>query len=154
MWSSELAKAVSPYRDTRPYVGVTPTTPQNDAGYRTEPPVSDPSDTTAVPCATAAADPPLDPPGTRSGATGLRTGPKAEFSFDDPIANSSQLVFPMITAPASSSRITAVASYGGTKSASSFEPQVVLRPLVTITSLTAIGTPPRAPGFSPCASFS
>ena len=25
-----------------------------------------PSDTTAVPCATTAADPPLDPPGTRS----------------------------------------------------------------------------------------
>src|SRR3954462_5774714 len=120
MWSSELAKAVSPYRDTRPYVGVTPTTPQNDAGYRTEPPVSDPSDTTAVPCATAAADPPLDPPGTRSGATGLRTGPNAEFSFDDPIANSSQLVFPSSTPPAASILSIAGASYGATKFSSSF----------------------------------
>src|SRR3954468_18918336 len=114
MWSSELAYAVSPYRDTRPYVGVTPTTPQKDAGCRIDPPVSDPSDTTAVPCATPAADPPLDPPGTRSSATGLRTGPNAEFSFDEPIANSSQLALPRMTPPACSNRITAVASYGGT----------------------------------------
>src|SRR5215471_1888972 len=104
MWSSELAKAVNPKRDTRPYVGVTPTTPQNDAGCRTDPPVSLPSETTAVPCATTAADPPLDPPGTRSGATGLRTGPNAEFSFDEPIANSSQLVLPRIMPPAASMR--------------------------------------------------
>src|SRR5674476_127294 len=68
------------------------------------------TDTTAVPCATTAADPPLDPPGTRSSATGLRTGPNAEFSFDDPMANSSQFVLPRITPPACSMRITAVAS--------------------------------------------
>ena len=69
---------------------------------------------TAKPAATAAADPPLEPPGTRSVASGLRTGPNAEFSLELPIANSSQLVLPRITAPASSSRVTAVASYGGT----------------------------------------
>src|SRR5581483_2200825 len=101
----------------------------------------DPSETTAVPCATTAAEPPLEPPGTRSGAAGLRTGPNAEFSFDEPMANSSQLVFPMITAPACSIRITAVASYGGTYFSSSFDPQVVTTPLVRITSLTATGTP-------------
>src|ERR1039457_4731682 len=102
MWSRERAKAVSPYREPLPYVGVTPTTPQKDAGWRMDPPVSLPSDTTAVPCATTAADPPLDPPGTRSGARGLRTGPKAEFSVDDPMANSSQFVSPRIPPPASS----------------------------------------------------
>ena len=59
--------------------------------------------------ATAAADPPLDPPGVLSGDHGLRVGPKAEFSVDDPIANSSQLVFPTITAPAATNRSTAVA---------------------------------------------
>ena len=89
---------------------MTPTTPQNDAGWRMDPPVSEPSATTAVPCATAAAEPPLDPPGTRSGATGLRTGPNAEFSFEDPMANSSQLVLPRITPPACSMRAMAVAS--------------------------------------------
>jgi hypothetical protein len=56
-------------------VGSTPTTPQNAAGWRIDPPVSEPSDATAKPAATAAADPPLDPPGTRSNARGLRTGP-------------------------------------------------------------------------------
>ena len=71
MWSSELAKAVNPYRETRPYVGVTPTTPQKDAGWRIEPPVSEPRATTEVPCATAAAEPPLEPPGTRSRINGI-----------------------------------------------------------------------------------
>ena len=75
-----------------------------------DPPVSEPNAATAVPCATAAAEPPLDPPGTRSSATGLRTGPNAEFSLDDPMANSSQLALPMMTAPARSKRTTAVAS--------------------------------------------
>jgi hypothetical protein len=49
----------------------------------------------------------------RDGAHGLRTGPNAEFSFDEPIANSSQLVLPTMTAPAASSRSMTVASYGG-----------------------------------------
>ena len=52
------------------------------------------------PAATAAADPPLEPPGMRSSAHGLRIGPNAEFSVDEPIANSSQLVLPTMTAPA------------------------------------------------------
>jgi hypothetical protein len=39
----------------------------------------------------------------------LRTGPKPEFSFDEPIANSSMLVLPSIGAPAAASRATAVA---------------------------------------------
>src|SRR5262245_42750492 len=101
---------MSPYRDTRPYVGFKPMTPQRAAGWRTEPPVSDPSASGTSPAATAAADPPLDPPGTRSSAQGLCAGPNAEFSFDDPIANSSQLVLPTMTAPAASRRATTVAS--------------------------------------------
>ena len=54
--------------------------------------------------ATATADPPLEPPGVRSSAQGFLDGPNAEFSVDDPIANSSQLVLPTMTAPAGSSR--------------------------------------------------
>src|SRR4029077_18516650 len=97
----------------RPYVGIIAGMPQNEPGWRTEPPVSVPSAATAIPAATAAADPPLDPPGTRSMATGFRTGPYAEFSFDPPMANSSQLVLPSRIAPALSRRSTAVASNGG-----------------------------------------
>ena len=40
--SSDEANAISPYRLIRPYVGFSPTTPQSDAGCRTEPPVSVP----------------------------------------------------------------------------------------------------------------
>src|SRR5690242_19461531 len=123
---------------------MSPTTPQNAAGWRMEPPVSEPKAATAVPAATLAAEPPLDPPGTRLKSRGLRTGPHAEFSFDDPIANSSQLSFPRIIAPACSRRDTAVASYGGMYSPSIFDPAVVRTPDVTITSFTATGTPPKA----------
>ncbi len=76
--------------------------------------MSEPSASGTIRAATAAADPPLEPPGVRSGAHGFRVGPNAEFSVDDPIANSSQLVFPTMTAPAAMSRSTAVALYGGT----------------------------------------
>src|SRR5215472_4370648 len=110
MWSSEDAKAISPYRETRPYVGISPTTPQKDAGWRIDPPVSDPSVNTAMSAATAAADPPDDPPGTRVKSRGFRTGPYPEFSFDEPMANSSQFIFPSTTAPADSNRATAVQS--------------------------------------------
>ena len=58
----------------------------------------------AKPAATAAALPPDDPPGTRLRSRGLRVGPKAEFSVDEPMANSSMLVLPMKTAPAAASR--------------------------------------------------
>src|SRR4051794_29200897 len=99
-----------PYRDTRPYDGLKPTTPQSAAGWRIEPPVSEPSDSGTICAATAAADPPLEPPGVRSSAHGFRVGPNAEFSVEDPIANSSQLVLPTMTAPAASSRSTTPAS--------------------------------------------
>ena len=65
-----------------------------------------------MPAATAAADPPEEPPGTRVGSTGFFTGPQALCSFDEPIANSSQLVFPTSTAPAAWSFAMAVPSYG------------------------------------------
>src|SRR5580700_1479593 len=111
--SSEEAKAMRPYRDTRPYVGIVAGMPQYAPGWRIDPPVSVPRATTDRPAATAAADPPLEPPGTRSGARGLRTAPYAEFSLELPIANSSQLVLPRMTAPAPSRRSMAVASYAG-----------------------------------------
>jgi len=79
-----------------------------------EPPVSEPSAAAVSRAATAAADPPLVPPGERSSSHGLRTGPNTEVSFDEPIANSSQLVLPTTSAPAASRRETTVASYGGT----------------------------------------
>src|SRR5574341_889333 len=102
--SSEEANAISPYRLISPYVGLSPTTPHSDAGWRTEPPVSVPMAHTACPAATAAALPPLEPPGTMSSSHGLWTGPNAEFSLDEPMANSSQFVLPSRTEPSAWSR--------------------------------------------------
>ena len=49
--------------------------PVRAAGWRIEPPVSVPMLSGAWKAATAAADPPLLPPGTRSSAHGLAVGP-------------------------------------------------------------------------------
>src|SRR5947207_3381638 len=106
-----------------------------------DPPVSDPKAIGTIPAATDTADSPLDPPGIRSSAHGLRTGPKAEFSLDEPMANSSQFVLPTTTAPAASSRATAVASNGGTNCSKIREDAVVRTPRVQRLSFTAIGTP-------------
>ena len=43
IWSSDDANATNPYLETNPYVGFNPTTPQNAAGSRIDPPVSEPS---------------------------------------------------------------------------------------------------------------
>ena len=80
-------------------MGFIPTTPHNAAGWRMLPPVSEPRANRTSPAATAAAGPPLLPPGTVSVSHGLLVGKKAEFSQDEPIANSSRLPFPTSTAP-------------------------------------------------------
>ena len=126
-----------------------PTTPLSAAGWRIEPPVSEPRPTAAKPAATAAADPPLEPPGTRSGRRGLRVGPKAEFSVDEPIANSSRLVLPIGTPPAATTRSTTVAEYGGRHPSRIFDEHVVGIPRVHMLSLSATGTPASGPGSSP-----
>src|SRR5271155_91024 len=93
-----------PQREQRPYVGFSPTMPQNAAGCRIEPPVSVPVAPTQMLAATAAAEPPDEPPGAifvseprrRHGDT---TGPKKDVSLDEPMANSSLLSLPSKTAP-------------------------------------------------------
>src|SRR6478752_5414207 len=115
--------------------------PHRAAGWRIEPPVSVPIESGAWKALTAAAEPPEDPPGTRSRSHGLAVGPKALCSVDEPIANSSMFVLPRIGSPAARTRATTVASYGGTQPSRIREPQVVGSPRVASTSLTAIGTP-------------
>src|SRR5688500_14132543 len=93
-----------PHREQRPYVGLIPTVPVKAAGWRMEPPVSVAVAPRHNPAATAEADPPDEPPGTSFASEacrrhGLSTGPKHEVSFDEPIANSSLLSLPSITAP-------------------------------------------------------
>ena len=81
-----------------------PTVPVKAAGWRIEPPVSVPVAPRHSCAATAAAEPPDEPPGVSGVFEPLRrhgecTGPKCEVSFDEPIANSSLLVLPSSTAP-------------------------------------------------------
>src|SRR5687767_12794707 len=95
--------------------------------------------------ATAAADPPDEPPATRVVSQGLRVTPNAECSVDEPIANSSMFVFPMTKAPASRSRVTTVASYGETKSFRIFDAHVVGMSVVTRLSLRAMGKEAAGP---------
>ena len=70
-------------------MGFKPTIPHSAAGCRIDPPVSVPIAHGASPAATAAALPPEEPPGTRPRSHGLRAGPNAEFSVEEPMANSS-----------------------------------------------------------------
>ena len=58
-------------RGTAPNVGLKPTTPQNAAGIRIEPPPSPPSASGPAPPATATAAPPDEPPGVRVGSCGF-----------------------------------------------------------------------------------
>ncbi len=89
-----------------------------------EPPVSVPMDSGTWKADTAAADPPLLPPGTRSSPHGLAVGPYAECSVDEPIANSSMFVLPRMTAPTSRSRSVMWASYGARYPSRMREPAV------------------------------
>ena len=59
----------------RPNVGFIPGRPEYDDGMRIEPPPSLPVHAGNSPAATAAADPPDEPPGVRSGFHGLRVMP-------------------------------------------------------------------------------
>src|SRR5215469_1851638 len=118
---------------------------QNEAGSRIDPPVSVPTASATERAPTVLALPPDEPPGTPSRSHGLRVGKNAEFSHDEPIANSSMFVLPTITASAASSRSTTVAENGGWKFASTFEPHVVSESFTQKRSLTAIGTPASNP---------
>jgi hypothetical protein len=91
-------------------VAFSPTVPQYDAGIRIDPPVSLPIAMKTMSAATAAPDPPLEPPGIRSVLQGFRTGPKWGLADVIPYASSCMLSFPTLTAPASSNLRTTVAS--------------------------------------------
>ena len=61
--------------ETRPRWGLRPKSPQEAAGMRIEPPPSPAEAIGTSPAATAAALPPLEPPGVRCGFQGLRVTP-------------------------------------------------------------------------------
>ena len=122
-------------------MGLRPVTPHREAGCLIEPPVSVPVTNGAMPAASAAAEPPELPPGTQLRSQGFLTAPKKLVSLEEPIANSSILHLPSITAPSACILETTVASYAGINCSSMREPQVVLTPLVQKISLCSRGMP-------------
>src|ERR671914_798679 len=84
---------------TRAKVGLSPTTPQNAAGMRIEPPPSVPTASGTIPAATAAALPPLEPPAVRLGSHGLRVASTPGPSVTAFQPSCGVVVLPTITAP-------------------------------------------------------
>src|SRR5207244_12535748 len=91
-------------------VGRRPTTPQHEAGMRIDPPVSPPNATDAIPAATAAPLPPLEPPGVMPSRQGFWVAGKIMFVVPIDAASSGRLVLPRIAIPAALARATGTAS--------------------------------------------
>src|SRR5205823_7421390 len=66
----------------RARVGLSPKRPQQEAGIRMDPPPSVACAMGTMPAATAAAEPPLEPPELCPGFQGLRVGPKRRGSVE------------------------------------------------------------------------
>ena len=111
-----------------------------------------PSEAEAIgtrPAATAAALPPLEPPGVRCGFQGLRVTPQVADSVKPQIASSGSSVLPTTIAPASRSRRT-ISESAAAGSVKPSVPWVVSSPATSISSLSAIGTPSSGRSSPPC----
>src|SRR6185369_7898007 len=84
----------------RPRVGFSPNTPQQLAGTRIEPPPSLAWAAATIPLATAAAEPPDEPPLECSTCQGLREGGKLRASVVTVVPSSGELVRPSAMKPA------------------------------------------------------
>ena len=107
---------------------------------RIEPAPSEPSAAEHSPAATAAAEPPLEPPGVRCRSHGLRVMPNVGVSVNGTIIISGTCVLPRITAPAlRSRRTTSESACAGSSTAQ--EPIAVTCPWMSVSSLIASGMP-------------
>ena len=95
----------------------------------------------AIPEATAAADPPDEPPGVCSGFQGLRVMPRRSDSVKEIEPNSGVVVLPMRTKPASRNRRTTSSSAFRRFVGYADDPCVVVQPSTSLRSLIGIGTP-------------
>ena len=135
---------------TRPRLGFRPNNPQHAAGMRIDPPPSPAPATGTMPAATAAAAPPLLPPGVCPRFQGLRAGPNSTGSVTPIRANSGVLVLPKILRPATCQRRTNSASSVGTKLRNARLPDVCGAPVYCAPkSFSKNGTPPNGPAGNP-----
>ena len=139
-------------RPITPFVGLSPARPQNAAGIRMEPPPSVAVAIAAMPAASAAPEPPLDPPGDQSVPHGFVVVPYSAFVVNPANANSGWFVLPTTIAPAARNlRGTSPSTAAGGASASVSEPNVDGIPVTFSMSFTRSGSPASAPGSSPAA---
>src|SRR5688500_6817075 len=140
----------------RPRVGLSPKTPQHDAGIRIEPPPTPPPASGTIPLATAAPDPPDEPPTVTSGFHGFRQMPNYSDSVHGTRPNSGVFVLPTTIRPARLYRRTISESTGGLQSLNSRLPHVSGSPAYhETTSFSRKGTPWNGPsGIAPFASSS
>src|SRR5215510_7959786 len=110
---------------TSPGDGRRPTTPQNAAGMRSDPPRSLPWASGPMPVASATAPPPVEPPDVSAGFQGLRVAPNTALKVLAPAPYSGVLVLPITIAPAAFSRSTTSPSSSGTWCSKILDPQVV-----------------------------
>ena len=127
--------------EMRPREALKPTTPQQEAGIRSEPPPSEPCATAHRPAASAAPAPPLEPPAFRDRSHGVRQGPFRGESVKAVVPNSGVFVLPSTTKPAAFSRATCARSKSGTFAANASQENVVRIPAVVSRSFSEIGTP-------------
>src|SRR6185295_14124383 len=111
--------------------------------------MSVPSSAPVNPAASAAADPPDEPPGTCANDHGLVVVPNNSLNAWLSPHQRGRFVLPKTMAPADFKRATAGASAVGTWSASSMAPPVERMPSVSIASLIVIGSPCSGPTSSP-----
>ena len=99
---------------TNPGDGRKPTTPHSAAGMRSEPPVSEPVHSGSRSHASAAAEPPEEPPALSAGLNGLPVAPHTGLRVLAPAPMSGTLVLAVTMAPARFSRATRPLSCAGT----------------------------------------
>jgi hypothetical protein len=121
--------------------------PQQAAGIRTDPPVSVPRATSASPLATTTALPLDEPPGIRSGASGLTGIPKSALLPIGLMHISVSIVLPTMIASDDAripARHRASDAAGLARARTTALPAVVVWPLMSIASFTATRRRPSA----------
>jgi len=146
--SRVVDSGTAPSRGMRSAVGLKPTSPQNAAGMRHDPPVSVPRAACAIRSDTDTAPPDVEPPAIRAsprfqGDSGV---PKCGLRPSPENANSLMLVRPIRTKPARRRRSTAGASAGAGAGSRTLEPARVTCPCTSNRSLIEIGMPAKRDG--------
>src|SRR5262249_36373898 len=99
----------------------------------------------ARPAATSAALPLDEPPADLVRSQGLRTGPVLDVWLPPEKHRSSHTALPVIVAPASSTRVTTVASRRGVYPSTVADPFIIGSPATSMLSLIASPRPARGP---------